>query len=50
LLNDWPGRDAGFGPLVYRFGLLRGLCAGEFVRINSSAPPHPAADASVDRI
>ncbi|HEY0311363.1 MAG TPA: asparagine synthase-related protein [Allosphingosinicella sp.] len=43
LLDEWPGPDAGFGPLAYRFGLLRGLSAGHFVRINS-----PDAPAGID--
>ena len=43
LVDEWPGADAGFGPLAYRFGLLRGLSAGHFVRINSPDAP-PALD------
>jgi len=34
LLQSWPEADS-FGPPVYRYGLLRGLVVGEFIRANS---------------
>jgi len=43
-LDEWPGPEAGFGPLAYRFGLLRGLAAGEFVRMNSPRPGGAGVD------
>lgn len=48
LMENWPDPEAGFGPLVYRFGLLRGLCASEFIRLNSRCPPDP--DPWIDRV
>jgi asparagine synthase (glutamine-hydrolysing) len=39
LLGEWP--DAGIAPPppVYRSGLIRGLAAGEFIRVNSTDAP-----------
>ena len=35
LMQSWPEADS-FGPPIYRYGLLRGLVVGEFIRTNSS--------------
>lgn len=44
LLGEWP--DGGIAPPpVYRSGLIRGLAAGEFIRINTAAPPSQSIDA-----
>jgi asparagine synthase (glutamine-hydrolysing) len=42
LLGEWP--DAGIAPppAVYRSGLIRGLAAGEFIRVNSTASAAPS--------
>jgi asparagine synthase (glutamine-hydrolysing) len=38
LVESWPQDEEGEGPLLYRFGLLRGLSAGAFIRL------HPPGD------
>jgi asparagine synthase (glutamine-hydrolysing) len=39
LIESWPQEEEGEGPLLYRFGLLRGLSAGAFIRLNSARDP-----------
>lgn len=39
LLEQWPDASNSYGPAIYRYGLLRGLSAGEFIRLHSSPPP-----------
>jgi asparagine synthase (glutamine-hydrolysing) len=47
LLGEWPDAGTAPPPAVYRSGLIRGLAAGEFMRINSTDPamPSPSIDA-----
>jgi asparagine synthase (glutamine-hydrolysing) len=36
LLEAWPDPSRSEGPAVYRYGFLRGIAAGEFIRLHSS--------------
>jgi asparagine synthase (glutamine-hydrolysing) len=36
MLEAWPASSASYGPMAYRYGLLRGLAAGEFIRIHDA--------------
>jgi hypothetical protein len=46
LLDAPASAPEGFGSLAYRQGLLRGLAAGEFIRIYSSGRKMPGAESS----
>lgn len=41
LLGEWPDASMAPPPQVYRSGLIRGLAAGEFIRLNSAAEAAP---------
>jgi asparagine synthase (glutamine-hydrolysing) len=42
LVGEWPEIGMTPPPPVYRYGLIRGLAAGEFIRLNSTAAPVPS--------
>jgi asparagine synthase (glutamine-hydrolysing) len=47
LLGEWPDARTTPPPHVYRSGLIRGLAAGEFIRLNSAAAPAPSRSIDV---
>jgi asparagine synthase (glutamine-hydrolysing) len=48
-LESWPLAPESFGSMAYRYGLLRGLSVGEFIRIYSSDHPLRRASAPAGR-